>query len=141
MSVLFSYKEHLDEVRIKYADDVKKLVALDSEITKEQAKVVAAAVRTNLPRTTPTKAHPNGTHGVHMADDVVVSGLLKSDGGERYRTVGGGRKTATLWHLVEYGTSRNSYHGRRFIERSMDQVESQLEKIADDKIERALNND
>lgn len=55
--------------------------------------------------------------GVHMYEDV----KLRKSRAKGYMTLGGGRMTGTLWHIVNDGTYQTT--GIHFIEKALDQMD------------------
>lgn len=55
--------------------------------------------------------------GVHMHEDVKLR-KSKSNG---YMTIGGGKMTGTLWHIVNDGTYQST--GIHFIEKALDEMD------------------
>ncbi len=56
--------------------------------------------------------------GVHMCEDV----KLRKNKAKGYMTIGGGKMTGTLWHIVNDGTYRSK--GIHFIERTLNEMDN-----------------
>lgn len=69
-----------------------------------------------------------GKGHVHMQDDIKTS-VRKDRDGEMYASVRGGKKTGTLWHLVNDGTW--GHHGSHFIDKALADYDSERDAIAD----------
>jgi len=135
MPVTMEYRSCMDEIRMEFDKLGKNLAPVEDKIVKRMAETVATAVRKNLGRDEGKRyGHQERPH---MADDVVVSNKQHLDG-ETTRTVGGGKKTGTLWHLVEYGTIRNHYKAKHFMENSVSETETATDKIFDEEIRKGL---
>lgn len=65
--------------------------------------------------------------GVHMHQDVKKVKSKKYG----YVSVGGGKKTATLWHIVNDGTYRSKAH--HFMERVINKIDAEADRIFDEK--------
>ena len=68
--------------------------------------------------------------GVHMYQDVRKVKSVKYG----YVSVGGGKKTATLWHIVNDGTYRSKAH--HFMERVINKLDAEAERIFHEKGKR-----
>ena len=70
------------------------------------------------------------SRGVHMHQDVKKVKSVKYG----YVSVGGGKKTATLWHIVNDGTYRSKAH--HFMERVINKLDAEAERIFNEKGKR-----
>lgn len=113
---------------IAAAPDVEK------RILKRWGDVVADSARRHLGR-----SNDNRDGHIHMADDVQVSRILNDRGGEKAIRVGGGKRTGTLWHLVESGTKRNKYNGRWFMTKALIDTEDERMRIVDEELGRGMD--
>jgi|LSQX01.3.fsa_nt_gb HK97 gp10 family phage protein len=68
--------------------------------------------------------------GVHMYQDVRKVKSVKYG----YVSVGGGKKTATLWHIVNDGTYRSK--ARHFMERIINKIDAEADRVFDEKGKR-----
>lgn len=143
MGVKLEYEEGLEELRVFVSSITKADDSIISRMTKRAAELLASIIRKNLPigqRLSSSGGKQTGhTERIHMRDDVVVSGLKTDKSGEKYRTVGGGQRTGTLWHIVEYGTSRNQFKGKHFMEKSMREADAAIEAIYDEEIRKGFD--
>lgn len=99
--------------------------------------IVKANVEENLPRSDKEKKK----RIPHMKDDVKYE-IKSSRGGERYVSVRGGKKTATLWHLVNDGHVAEDgtvVSGNHFIDRAVSQSEKEIESIVDSFLEGVVD--
>ncbi len=133
MGVKFDYENSLDEIRLGFEQMGKSPEKIESAVLKDACEAVADAARKEIKRST-----KNDPGYVHMADDVKVSNLKRDRDGALVRTVGGGKKTGTKWHLLEHGT----YGGKgatHFMEKTLDKTEKDVEKIFNNAIETLLD--
>lgn len=72
---------------------------------------------------------------IHMADDVVIK-TGKDRYGYRYAKVGGGKKTGTLWHIVNDGTFKND--ATHFMDNTISESENEVQQIIDEELRRSL---
>lgn len=72
---------------------------------------------------------------VHMADDVVIK-TGKDKYGFRYAKVGGGKKTGTLWHIVNDGTYKNK--ATHFMDNVLSESSAEIEMILDQELRKVL---
>lgn len=64
--------------------------------------------------------------GVHMADDVKVS--VRTDKlGDKYVRVSGGKRTGTLWHIVNDGNLHST--PTHFMDRALQQMDESIDGI------------
>lgn len=109
---------YLTSVSIEATDTEKKMLKLASEEVKEQ-------VVTNLNKHRRVLAIRYGNRPA-MADDVKVT--IKTDTyGDKYAKVMGGKKTGTLWHLVNDGNLHSQ--PTHFMDNAMQKLDSNIDKI------------
>ena len=70
-----------------------------------------------------------------MADDVVIK-TGKDKYGYRYAKVGGGKRTGTLWHIVNDGNYKNN--ATHFMDNALSEVNGEIELILDQELRWAL---
>jgi len=64
---------------------------------------------------------------VHIADDVQMSLVADTELGGKKAKIKGGKKTGTLWHIVNDGTYRSK--ATHFMDKAMQKVESEMDAI------------
>lgn len=116
-------KEDADKLGVFLNGIIFETEEVARKTLREAAALTKDAVIRHLPRSN------NDKEGhVHMQDDVHASVRKSKDGG-LYASVKGGKKTGTLWHLVNDGT----YHSRatHFMDKAMAEVGPEIEAILD----------
>ena len=103
-------------------------------IMKQCASVIKVRVEGNLNSLRTVDKEGKSAH-THMADDVVIK-TGKDKYGYRYAKVGGGKRTGTLWHIVNDGTYKN--RATHFMDNAISQSESEVQAIIDKELRRAL---
>jgi HK97 gp10 family phage protein len=93
-------------------------------LKKSAAKTKAAVIR-YIPRS----IKPKKGRSVRMADDVQAGVVEDRIYGGKMVRVRGGKKTGTLWHIVNDGTSRNK--ASHFMDKALAEVESELDGMID----------
>lgn len=134
-------------IKLRYEDGGKLNVMLDSminaygetgrSIQHRLAKVVKARIVGNLNK---LRTRTQEEEYKHMADDVHIN-VAKNKYGDKVLKVQGGKKTGTLWHIVNDG-SYNKQVGKRnrathFIDDALKEAESEIEAIIDDELQKA----
>ena len=99
-------------------------------IMKQCASVIKVRVEGNL-----NSLRTKQSDHTHMADDVTIK-TGKDKYGYRYAKVGGGKRTGTLWHIVNDGTYKN--RATHFMDNAISQSESEVQAIIDQELRRAL---
>lgn len=134
-------------MRLRYEDGGKLNVMLDNminacdetgqSIQHRLAKVVKARIVGNLNR---LRSKTQEEDYKHMADDVHIN-VAKNKYGDKVLKVQGGKRTGTLWHIVNDG-SYNMLVGKRnrathFIDDALKDAESEIDNIIDDELQKA----
>lgn len=131
MKVELSYQSALDFFKQDINNLAKSMYSQRGKIIKDCAKVVSAAVVKNLP-----ESDVNTPMYQHMKTDVKTR--IKDDGeGEILAIIGGGRKTAYKWHLVDNGTSETP--AQHFTDKAMSESESGIEAVFNNAIFKAVD--
>lgn len=106
------------------------LLGIESDSAKAQdaclksvGQVTRDAVVRNLER-----SNISDPEHVHLKDDVQLS-ITKDKYGGKVAKVRGGKKTGTLWHIVNDGTYRS--RGTHFMDKATSEVDSQIDGILD----------
>lgn len=133
----FDFDGVIDSIRHDLAQMEDNLTSKSKtdKFLRECGKVVKTAVENNLNR--------SEIDHVHMKDD--VKSVLKTDEfGERYVQIGGGKQTAHKWHMLENGTLNHdgTVHTKatHFVEKSLEDSEEEINKIADSYIRKGVQN-
>ena len=74
----------------------------------------------------------------HMCEDV-KSSIKKDSFGYKGLKVNGGKKTGTLWHIVNNGTYRTQ--GTHFMDRAMESINIETENVVDSVMKEEFKND
>ena len=98
------------------------------------AQILKAAVKRNLKRSGDQKPDlgakgKSSRRRPHLADDIQSRIVSDSFGYKRVR-VSGGRKTGTIWHIVNDGTSRSK--GTHFMDKSILETEEEIGQVLDE---------
>ncbi len=101
---------------------------------KAGAKVVEKAVVSRL-NGIRTKDKKTENTIKHMADDVTIN-TTKDTFGDTVIRVRGGKKTGTLWHIVNDGTYRSK--PTHFMDLALGGVESELNALIDEKLKKVF---
>jgi HK97 gp10 family phage protein len=99
---------------------------------KATAKETKAAVIKHVPKSTPVtlrRGKERTASHVHMKDDVVASVVEDKKYGGKMARIRGGRRTGTLWHLVNDGTYRSQ--ASHFIDKAMNDVDDMIDGLLD----------
>ena len=136
------------QVRFDYGNAVggikESLQVMQKELgySREQClKMIGLTVKANVENALPRSDKIKKKRVPHMKDDVTYT-LKTSRTGERYVSIRGGKKTASLWHLVNDGhVAENGTFvaGNHFVERAVSQSEKEIEQIADMFVEGILD--
>lgn len=133
MGVKLNYKEDEDQLDVYLHGIELNSEQIEKEILKESGEWLRAIVVMELNkirRVTQTRYKGRPA----MADDVSLS--IKTDKwGRRYARVSGGRKTGTLWHIVNDGTLHSG--PTHFIDKALSTMDKDIDKIWDE-IMRAI---
>lgn len=110
------------------------------EALKKCAHVIKAKVEGNLRQLQKKHYNKNGNElkrprEIHMADDVVVK-ITKDKFGHRVAKVQGGKKTGTLWHIVNDGTYKNS--ATHFMDNAINQSDSSIASSLDEELRKVF---
>lgn len=141
MSMTMKYVDSgkLDVMLGTISRDCEK-AGLDAQ--KEGGKIVKKAVvnrlkgiKTKDGLTRRRKKNANTGEYVHMADDVRIS-TRKDEFGDTVVRVQGGKKTGTLWHIVNDGTYRS--RPTHFMDLALNDVEAELESIVDQQLKKVF---
>ena len=131
MKVNLNYEPALDFFKQDIKDIAESMYSQRGKIVKNCAKVVSAAVVKNLP-----ESSVDTPMYQHMKTDVKTR--IKDDNeGEVIAIIGGGRKTAYKWHLVDNGTSETQAH--HFTDKALQESESGIDAIMDKAIFKAVD--
>lgn len=137
MEVRFDYENAVGGIRESLQVMQKSLGYGREQCLKTIGLTVKANVEENLPR-----SHKEKKKRIpHMKDDVKYE-IKTSRGGERYVSIRGGRKTASLWHLVNDGHVAEDgtvVAGNHFIDKAVAQSEKEIEQIVDLFVEEVLD--
>ena len=129
---------------IESSIDLQTLINASDEagdkIMKKCASIIKVKVEGKLRSTQKKHVNQSGTEvkrprEVHMADDVVIK-TGKDKYGYRYAKVGGGKKTGTLWHIVNDGTYKNK--ATHFMDNVINETSSEVEVTIDQELRRAI---
>jgi HK97 gp10 family phage protein len=132
MKVDLSYQSAVDFFKQDIKDIAESMYSQRAKIMKDCAKVVSAAVVKNLP-----ESDVNKPMYQHMKTDVKTR--IKDDNeGEIIAIIGGGRKTAYKWHLVDNGTSETQ--AQHFTDKALQETESSIDAIMDSAVFKAVDN-
>lgn len=99
--------------------------AIGDQIQERSAEVIKVRIVGHLNRLRTTNSKSNYKH---MADDVQITNK-KDEFGERTIRVQGGKKTGTLWHLVNDGTYKSN--ATHFMDKAMQEAEPEIQAIID----------
>jgi HK97 gp10 family phage protein len=127
----------LDKAMQTILTDVGKV----SDFTlKRCAHVVKTRVENNLRSIQKKHYNKNGhelkrPREIHMADDVVIK-FTKDKFGYRIIKVQGGKKTGTLWHVVNDGTFRN--RATHFMDNAISSSEEEIQQILDEELRKVF---
>lgn len=110
------------------------------KIMKRCASIIKVRVESKLRSTQKKHVNESGIEikrprEIHMADDVVIK-AGKDKYGYRYAKVGGGKKTGTLWHIVNDGTYKNK--ATHFMDNVINETSSEVEGTIDSELRRAI---
>lgn len=130
MKVTLDYKPALDFFKKDINDVSEKLYALRKAIISKGVKVVKASVKKNLSR-----SNIDDPLYTHMQDDVKTT-IKDNDQGDIVGIIHGGKKTGYKWHMLNDGTSHSK--ATHFVEKSLKDVESDLDAIIDQAIWEAI---
>lgn len=135
MNVEFDYKDTLNEITGMISEMSALLGKSEKATLAEIGKVTVRAVKSILPRSdierrvkTP-KNYDKSTPYDHMIDDVSYS-VRKSQTGDQYVSVKGGKNTGYKWHMLNDGwTDRGGvFHmGTKFMEKAVRQAEGAID--------------
>ena len=137
MQVRFDYSNAVGGIKESLQVMQEKLGYGRDQCLKTIGLTVKANVENNLPRSDKIKKK----RIPHMKDDVQYM-LKTSRGGERYVSIRGGKKTASLWHVVNDGhvaENGTMVAGTHFVDRAVTQSEEEIEQIVDMFIEEILD--
>lgn len=125
-----AFKMNLIEDSINLQTLINASDAASDRIMKRCASVIQTRVASKLNR-----LRTGQSDHAHLADDVVIK-TGKDKYGYRYAKVGGGKKTGTLWHIVNDGTYKNK--ATHFMDETIKESETEIQQIIDDELRRAL---
>lgn len=137
MQVKFDYSNAVGGIKESLQVMQEKLGYGRDQCLKTIGLTVKANVENNLPRSDKVKKK----RIPHMKDDVQYM-LKTSRGGERYVSIRGGKKTASLWHVVNDGHVAEDgtvVSGKHFIETAVAQSEKEIDAIIDSFLEGVLD--
>lgn len=129
---------------IENSIDLQTLINATDEagdkIMKKCASIIKVRVEGKLRSTQKKHVNKNGAEikrprEIHMADDVVIK-TGKDKYGYRYAKVGGGKKTGTLWHIVNDGTYKNK--ATHFMDNVISETSSEVDGIIDQELRRTI---
>jgi HK97 gp10 family phage protein len=131
MKVELNYESSMNFFKQEVADIAASMYSQRGKIIRDTAKVVTASVVKYMP-----ESDVNRPLYQHMKTDVKTR--IKDDNeGEVIAIIGGGRKTAYKWHLVDNGTSDTP--AAHFVDKAMTESESSIEAIMDSAIYKAVS--
>lgn len=108
--------------------------SVGDQIQEKSAEIIKARIVGQLdkirssPGVTKNRSSKNQARYKHMADDVKIT-KRKDEFGERTVRVQGGKKTGTLWHLVNDGTYRSN--ATHFMDKALQEAEPEIQAIID----------
>ena len=95
------------------------------EIQKESAKIIKARVVGQLNR---LRTKTKDANHKHMADDVSIR-TVKDSFGDKVTKIQGGKKTGTLWHIVNDGNYNTG--ATHFMDKALQEAEQEIQAIID----------
>lgn len=131
MDMKYTDTDRLDVMLGNLSRDCEK-AGIDAQ--KAGAKVVEKAVVSRL-NGIRTKDKKTENTIKHMADDVTIN-TTKDTFGDTVIRVRGGKKTGTLWHIVNDGTYRSK--PTHFMDLALGGVESELNALIDEKLKKVF---
>lgn len=136
------------KVKMEHADAIKGITeSLDKMENNlhygrdECLKIIGLTVKGNVIAAMPRSNKVKKKRMKHMQDDVKHK-VKTSKTGERYVSVGGGKKTGSLWHLVNNGHVAEDgtvVAGKHFIEAAITQSNEEIESIIDSFLEGVVD--
>lgn len=131
MKVELNYESSMNFFKQEVADIAASMYSQRGKIIRDTAKVVTASVVKFIP-----ESDINTPLYQHMKTDIKTR--IKDDNeGEVIAIIGGGRKTAYKWHLVDNGTSDTP--AAHFTDKAMEDSASSREAILDSAIYKAVS--
>jgi HK97 gp10 family phage protein len=131
MKVNLNYESAMNFFKQEIEDVAQSMYNQRGKIVRDCAKVVNVAVVKNMP-----ESDINKPLYQHMKTDVKIK--IKDDKeGEVVAIIGGGRKTAYKWHLVDNGTSDTP--ASHFTDKAMTEAESGIDAVLDSAIFKAVD--
>ena len=140
MKTGFNYKGATDSIRANIEKMENSMRVGRDQCLKIIGMTVKANVEGSIPRSEYTVRYlkkKGKVARVHMADDVEYK-LKSSRAMGRYVSVGGGKSTGTLWHLVNDGHAAEDgtyVPGTFFIEKSLSKSDEEINSIIDSFLE------
>lgn len=143
MNVNFNFEDALYEIQEEIARIPKSIQGNSKKYMQNAAKILKKNVEANLPKSDLDAEATNydGTPYVHMKDDVKTS-VKDDNAGSVYAIIRGGKYTGYKWHLVNNGhvdKSENIVKGTHFVDKALEQSESDIDTMVDKLIQEALN--
>ena len=136
------------KVKVEHADAIKgifdSLGRMENDLKygrDDCLKIIGTTVKGNVQTILPRSNKIKKKNMPHMKDDVEYK-IKTSSKGERYVSVGGGKKTGKLWHLVNDGHVAEDgtvVVGKHFIEAAMAQSDKEIDSIIDSFLEDVLD--
>jgi HK97 gp10 family phage protein len=99
-----------------------------TKVLREAGKQLKASIKRHMPKSIKLKAGRT----VHMVDDVIYSVTADKKYGGKVLRVRGGKKTGTLWHIVNDGTYRS--RATHFMDKAIVEVDNQMDGLLDEAI-------
>lgn len=130
---LLDISKELERVRKVAGDNAQKGVL----------KKIGEAVKKKVEQSLAVRRTAIGTYKEyhrHMIDDVKVSVKKNKRTGVNFVSVGGGKETGRLWHLVSDGHVQNGHFtaGNKFIDKAVSLSESDVDTIVNQHIKEAI---
>ena len=136
MSMKMRYEDS-DRLEVMLGSTVNACGEIGLTIQKRAAKIVKTKVVSKLNE---LRTKTGREDYKHMADDVQIRTTKDRYGGTVVK-VSGGRKTGSLWHIVNDGSynvraeKRNT--ATHFMDISLNEVENEIENIIDEELTKA----
>lgn len=114
--------------------NLQTLINASDEAGERIMKKCATVIKTRVEGKLNSLRTAQSEH-IHLADDVVIK-TGKDKYGYRYAKVGGGKKTGTLWHIVNDGTYKN--RATHFMDNTIKESENEVQQIIDQELRRSF---
>lgn len=115
--------------------NITKLMLQNQNESRKAVKEVAEEFAQALANNTPVDA--DSKTGVHLRDDIQISGFKGAAQGQIEKDVGYGTKTSWRSHFPDLGTAR--FSGKHFKDKTIKEMQPRARKIYEDATKRGLN--